>query len=654
MAENIIDKFSYNGNTYKLQDNVSGYVTVSGAASAAPVQSVNTKTGAVVLSASDVGALATTGGEVTGNVTMKGAAASNSPAIIFQRGTLTDNYNDWQIQDRGGYLYFDERGQGSSTFTNRVMFNTTGGIVATTFSGQLSGTISSSTTATTQSAGDNSTKVATTAYVDRAIPDEISDLPNDMVYDLGTITPDSSTGVFSITETQISEISTMWDKGFCAIRATVGNTTYWALKENIITYNNINFMGFAGTWGEVSIGIFTGKVVIGISVDSSIGIFGKISDVLLDDVQGLIMTTSINNKQLMPNSNIDLTASDVGALPDSTVIPSPSDANPLRDNVASPGFSSDYSRADHTHPTDTSRQETLVSGTNIKTINNESLLGSGNISIASNTTTWYGTSNTAAATAAKVVTCADFTLQKGAIVGVLFTTANTAATPTLNVNSTGAKTIYVGTSTLNATTNVLKWSANTMLYFMYDGTYYRYITSAAAASVQQPRGAGTWYGTSSTAAGTAAKTSTIANYVLTPGAVVAITFTTANTIYTGLTLNINGTGAKNIYIKNAAVGTTNQLAWDAGDTLTFIYSGSYYYFLGKNEGSVVNGVQINGTSITSSGVANIVTNTAYNASTNKIATMNDLPVLTFTPSGNNLIISQQQVSGIINGNAISY
>ena len=36
-------------------------------------------------------------------------------------------------------------------------------------------------------------------------------------------------------------------------------------------------------------------------------------------------------------------------------------------------------------------------------------------------------------------------------------------------------------------------------------------------------------------------------------------------------------------------------------------------------------VQINGTSITSGGVANIVTNTAYNASSNKIATMSDIP-----------------------------
>lgn len=36
-------------------------------------------------------------------------------------------------------------------------------------------------------------------------------------------------------------------------------------------------------------------------------------------------------------------------------------------------------------------------------------------------------------------------------------------------------------------------------------------------------------------------------------------------------------------------------------------------------------VQINGTSITSGGVANIITNSAYNASSNKIATMSDLP-----------------------------
>ena len=61
--------------------------------------------------------------------------------------------------------------------------------------------------------------------------------------------------------------------------------------------------------------------------------------------------------------------------------PSPSDTAPAMDNTASAGVSNLYSRSDHVHPKDTSKQDLLVSGTNIKTINNESVLGSGDISV---------------------------------------------------------------------------------------------------------------------------------------------------------------------------------------------------------------------------------------------------------------------------------
>lgn len=47
-------------------------------------------------------------------------------------------------------------------------------------------------------------------------------------------------------------------------------------------------------------------------------------------------------------------------------------------------------------------------------------------------------------------------------------------------------------------------------------------------------------------------------------------------------------------------------------------------------GGTATNVQINGTSITSNGVANIITNSAYNSSSNKIATMSDVPSFTFT------------------------
>ena len=53
----------------------------------------------------------------------------------------------------------------------------TGTATATTFSGDLSGTINTATTGTTQSASDNSTKIATTAYVDTAVTNLVDSAP---------------------------------------------------------------------------------------------------------------------------------------------------------------------------------------------------------------------------------------------------------------------------------------------------------------------------------------------------------------------------------------------------------------------------------------------------------------------------------------------
>lgn len=91
--------------------------------------------------------------------------------------------------------------------------------------------------------------------------------------------------------------------------------------------------------------------------------------------------------------------------------------------------------------------------------------------------TYYTTCSTAAGTAAKVITISGWTPASGDILGVRFSTANTAATPTLKVNGT-TKSIYVGNATPNSTTNPLRWAANDMVYFQYDGTYFRYITKA--------------------------------------------------------------------------------------------------------------------------------------------------------------------------------
>lgn len=90
---------------------------------------------------------------------------------------------------------------------------------------------------------------------------------------------------------------------------------------------------------------------------------------------------------------------------------------------------------------------------------------------------FYGTCNTAAATVAKVVTCADFTssdLVKGALIFVKFNYTNSGAVAnlTLNVNGTGAKPIKrqwttTGSSNLLAAGELV---ADSTYLFQYNGT----------------------------------------------------------------------------------------------------------------------------------------------------------------------------------------
>ena len=86
------------------------------------------------------------------------------------------------------------------------------------------------------------------------------------------------------------------------------------------------------------------------------------------------------------------------------------------------------------------------------------------------TVTRYAVCSTAAATAAKTasVTNGTFTLETGARVTVNFTHQNTAVSPTLNINGTGAKNIYHNGAQITLLTN------RNLLYgacdFVYDGT----------------------------------------------------------------------------------------------------------------------------------------------------------------------------------------
>ena len=88
--------------------------------------------------------------------------------------------------------------------------------------------------------------------------------------------------------------------------------------------------------------------------------------------------------------------------------------------------------------------------------------------------TRYATCSTAAGTKAKTasVTSGSFSLTTGAQVTVKFTYANTVAAPTLNINSSGAKSIYWHGAALDASQY---WSAGAVLNFVYNGSQWELI-----------------------------------------------------------------------------------------------------------------------------------------------------------------------------------
>lgn len=95
---------------------------------------------------------------------------------------------------------------------------------------------------------------------------------------------------------------------------------------------------------------------------------------------------------------------------------------------------------------------------------------------------YYGICETAANTAAKVVTIPDFTLENGVGVMVKFKNNNTTNSPTLNVSGTGAKPIYIDPSVGTS----VSWEAWKVLSFVYDGTNWQLVCDPGIAVTQIP------------------------------------------------------------------------------------------------------------------------------------------------------------------------
>ena len=82
---------------------------------------------------------------------------------------------------------------------------------------------------------------------------------------------------------------------------------------------------------------------------------------------------------------------------------------------------------------------------------------------------YYCACATAANTAEKTVTISDFALVTGVRIIVKFTYGNTAAAPSLSINSGTAVSFYLNEG------NVALWEDGETVEFIYDGTYWNMI-----------------------------------------------------------------------------------------------------------------------------------------------------------------------------------
>ena len=165
----------------------------------------------------------------------------------------------------------------------------------------------------------------------------------------------------------------------------------------------------------------------------------------------------------------------------------------------------------------------------------------------------YATCSTASATAAKVAVCTGFKLTTGATVLVKFSNTNSAASPTLNVNSTGAKPIVAyGTTAIQT----YAWKAGQAVMVVYDGTSWVALVQSWATT--------TYYGITKLSSSTSSTSTTLAATASAVKAAYDRNSWDSITLTNALGLAYGGTGA------TTAAGARTNL----GISVTQLYTGT--------------------------------------------------------------------------------
>lgn len=203
-----------------------------------------------------------------------------------------------------------------------------------------------------------------------------------------------------------------------------------------------------------------------------------------------------------------------------------------------------------------------------------------------NTNITLGTCSTVASTPTKVVSISgntNWTLQEGSVIHICFSTSNTATTPKLNVNGTGAKSIYVNGVVASGTSyKEYGGVAGCINTYIYNGTYYVYLGSSSIVDTKV----------------TQTVTTTNAEYPLLATATSGATISTTTTarFASGVTLNpstdsltlTDGTDSSTLSPSNLILANPYDATYDEGWRNTLSASGLQQIKLGASSSTIWN------------------------------------------------------------------
>lgn len=317
----------------------------------------------------------------------------------------------------------------------------------------------------------------TTIYVDGS---SIGTIKDGLVQDVTV----NGTSVLSGTT---AEITTLF-AGF----ATAGHTPYVTpseVKNAMDSGCSFEITYIDSTYGAITANYFNYSLTLGVIV----------SNVLAYYMSSWLLFSLVGD---LSNDTWDFNATQIAEISDIPSVPSATTTTPKMDGTAAVGSETTWAKGDHVHPTDTSRAASSHTHTtsNItdfpslatvatsgdyddlldkpsipaKTSDlvNDSLFARGHVAA------FHGTCSTAAATAEKAVTCADFKaadLVAGVMILVEFDNTNSAAVADLklNVNSTGAYAIKQNNSGTMSNLGDKGYLKTTVTYpFIFNGTYW--------------------------------------------------------------------------------------------------------------------------------------------------------------------------------------